>query len=248
MEINLLFFFTVVPAIILYGIAKSGLGGSMTLISVPLMTIVMPLNQALGIILPILIFSDFIATYKYRKEFDLGTLKLMVPFAAIGIIIGSFTFSYFSEALLKFIIGLMGFLFAGHYFFLKKNKELKSNKNFFKGGICSTIAGFTSFCVHAGGTPTSLYLLPLRMKKEIYVGTRIIFFTFINLIKLPLYINLSMTNFDTFKNSLILFPLALAGILLGYKLIKIIEEKLFYNILYALIFVTSSKLLYDYLI
>ena len=91
MEINLLFFFTVVPAIILYGIAKSGLGGSMTLISVPLMTIVMPLNQALGIILPILIFSDFIAVYKYRKEFDLGTLKLMVPFAAIGIITVSYT-------------------------------------------------------------------------------------------------------------------------------------------------------------
>ena len=56
MEINSLFFFTVIPAIILYGIAKSGLGGSMTLISIPLMTIVMPLNQALGIILPILIF------------------------------------------------------------------------------------------------------------------------------------------------------------------------------------------------
>ena len=117
MEINLIFFLTVVPAIILYGIAKSGLGGSMTLISVPLMTIVMPLNQALGIILPILIFSDFIAVYKYRKEFDLGTLKLMVPFAAIGIFIGSLTFSYFSEELLKFIIGVMGFLFAGHYFF-----------------------------------------------------------------------------------------------------------------------------------
>ena len=26
------------------------------------------------------------------------------------------------------------------------------------------------------------------MKKEIYVGTRIFFFTFVNLIKLPLYI------------------------------------------------------------
>ena len=165
MEIDLLFFFTVVPAIILYGIAKSGLGGSMTLISVPLMTIVMPLNQALGIILPILIFSDFIAVYKYRKEFDLGTLKLMVPFAAIGIIIGSLTFSSFSEDLLKFIIGVMGFLFAGHYFFFKKDKEKKSDKNFLKGGACSVVAGFTSFCVHAGGTPTSLYLLPLRMKK-----------------------------------------------------------------------------------
>ena len=86
-----------------------------------------------------MIFSDFIAAYKYRKEFDLGTLKLMVPFAAIGIIIGSLTFSYFSEDLLKFIIGLMGFLFAGHYFFFKKNKEAKSEKNFLKGGICSQL-------------------------------------------------------------------------------------------------------------
>ena len=172
----------------------------------------------------------------------------MVPFAAIGILIGSLTFSYFSEELLKFIIGSMGFLFAGHYFFFKKNKEKKVEKNSIKGGACSLVAGFSSFCVHAGGTPTSLYLLPLRMKKEIYVGTRIFFFTFINLIKLPLYINLSMTNLDSFKNSLILFPLALIGILIGYRLIKIIEEKLFYNILYTLIFVTSTKLLYDYLI
>jgi len=38
------------------------------------------------------------------------------------------------------------------------------------------------------------------------------------------------------------------GILIGYRLIKIIEEKLFYNILYILIFISSSKLLYDYLI
>ena len=246
MELNFLFFITVIPAIILYGIAKSGLGGSMTLISIPLMTIVMPLNEALGIVLPILIFSDFIATYKYRKEFDLSTLKLMVPFAAIGVVIGSLTFSYFSEELLKFIIGLMGFLFAGHYFFLKKNKEAKSEKNFLKGGICSTISGFTSFCVHAGGTPVSIYLLPLRLKKEIYVGTRIIFFTFMNLIKLPFYINLSMTNFVTFKQSVVLFPVAFIGILIGYKLLKVIDEKLFYNILYALILVSSTKLIFDF--
>ena len=61
-------------------------------------------------------------------------------------------------------------------------------------------------------------------------------------------INLSMTNLESFKHSAILFPVALLGILIGYKLLKIIEEKLFYNFIYALIFVTSSKLLYDYLI
>jgi len=248
MEINLLFFLTVVPAIILYGIAKSGLGGSISLVSVPLMTLVMPLSQALAIILPILIFSDIVAVYRFRKEFDLSTLKLIVPFAALGIFIGSISFTYFSEDILKFIVGVMGFLFTAHYFLFKKNKEAKSNKNFIKGGICSTIAGFTSFCVHAGGTPTSIYLLPLRMKKEIYVGTRVFFFTFVNLIKLPFYLYLSMVNFQTFKQSMMLVPLAIVGIYIGYRILKIIDEKLFYNILYVVILVTSSKLIYDFLI
>ena len=248
MELNLLFVLTVVPAIILYGIAKSGLGGSISLISVPLMILVMPLTQALAIILPILIFSDIVAVYRFRKEFDFSTLKLIVPFAGIGIFVGSLTFSYFSEDILKFIVGLMGFFFTAHYFLLKKNKEEKSTKSFLKGSICSTIAGFTSFCVHAGGTPTSIYLLPLRMKKEIYVGTRVIFFTFVNLIKLPFYLHLSMLNLQTFKQSLILLPLAIFGIYIGYKILKIIDEKLFYNVLYVLILLTSSKLIFDFLI
>ena len=246
MEINSLFFISVVPAIILYGIAKSGLGGSISLISVPLMTVVMPLNQALAVILPILIFSDIIAVYRFRKEFDFSTLKLIVPFAALGIIIGSLTFKYFSEDLLKLIVGIMGFLFAGHYFLFKKEKKAPTKKNFLKGAIFSSIAGFSSFCVHAGGTPTSIYLLPLRLKKEIYVGTRIIFFTFVNLIKLPLYIYLSMMNFDTFYQSVLLLPLAITGIFIGYKLLKIINENLFYNIIYALILVSSTKLLIDF--
>lgn len=246
MEINLLFFLTVVPAIILFGVAKSGLGGSVSLISIPLMTFVMPLNQALAILLPILIFSDFISAYKFRKEFDLNTLKLMVPFAAIGAIIGASTFSYFSESYLKFILGVMGFVFAVHYFFLKKDVNKPVAANYSKGAICSAVAGFTSFCAHSGGTPTSIYLLPLRLKKEIYVGTRIIFFTCINLVKLPFYLYLSMVNTSSFTQSLILLPLSVFGIFVGYKLLKIIEESLFYNAIYILILVASTKLIIDF--
>ena len=247
MEINLLFLLCVVPAIILYGIAKSGLGGSMTLISIPLMTVVMPLGQALAIVLPILILSDMVAVYKFRKNFDSETLKLLIPGAAIGIFIASITFTYFSESLLKFIIGIMGFLFAGHYFLFKEKIIIPKKKSFLKGGLSSVISGFTSFCVHAGGTPLSVYLLPLRMKKEIYVGTRIIFFTCVNLIKLPFYINLSIVTLESFKKSLVFFPLALIGIGIGYQILKVIKESLFYNIIYILILISSSKLIFDFL-
>ena len=86
------------------------------------------------------------------------------------------------------------------------------------------------------------------MKKEVYVGTRVIFFTFVNLLKLPFYLHLSMLNLQTFKQSLTLLPLAILGIYIGYKILKIIDEKLFYNILYILILVTSFKLIIDFLI
>ena len=246
MEINLLFLFTVVPAIILFGIAKSGLGGSVSLISIPLMTFMMPLNQALAILLPILIFSDFISAFRFRKEFDLNTLKLMVPFAAVGAIIGASTFSFFSEDYLKFILGIMGFLFSFHYF-LKKDAHKPAKENFLKGAICSSIAGFTSFCAHSGGTPTSIYLLPLRLRKEIYVGTRIMFFTCINLVKLPFYIHLSMVNSSSLLHSLALLPLSVFGIFIGYRLLKVIKESIFYNAIYTLILVASAKLIIDFL-
>ena len=246
MEISLIFCLTVIPAIILFGIAKSGLGGSVSLVSIPLMTIVMPLNHALAILLPILIFSDFIAAYRFRREFDRETLNLIVPFAATGVIVGSFTFTLFSETFLKLLLGIMGILFVGHYFLYRKVITKPAKPNFFKGAICSSIAGFTSFCAHSGGTPTSVYLLPLRLKKEIYVGTRIMFFTSINIIKLPFYLYLSMVNFETLYQSIALFPLSLLGILIGYQLLKILEENLFYNIIYALIFLASIKLILDF--
>ena len=140
----------------------------------------------------------------------------------------------------------MGFVFAFHYFFLKKDANKPVAANYFKGAICSAVAGFTSFCAHSGGTPTSIYLLPLRLKKEIYVGTRIIFFTCINLVKLPFYLYLSMVNTSSFTQSLILLPLSVFGIFVGYKLLKIIEESLFYNAIYILILVASTKLIIDF--
>ena len=248
MELNFLYLACTIPAIMLYGVAKSGLGGSMALISIPLMTVVMTLSQALAIILPILILSDLVAVYRFRKSYDLETSKLLVIGGGIGVIIGSFTYTFFSEELLKALIGVMGFLFTTHYFIFKRKKIIPLKKSIIKGGLSSIVAGFASFCVHAGGTPTSIYLLPLRLKKEIYVGTRVIFFTFVNLIKLPFYIHLSMMNLQTFKQSIILVPLAIVGIYIGYRILKIIDEKLFYNIIYILILFSSSKLLYDYLI
>jgi uncharacterized membrane protein YfcA len=42
-------------------------------------------------------------------------------------------------------------------------------------------------------------------------------------------------------------PLVVIGVLIGYYLVKVIEEKLFYNIIYILIFLSSFKLIFDFI-
>jgi len=55
-----------------------------------------------------------------------------------------------------------------------------------------------------------------------------------------------MINIENLKLSFYLMPLVVLGVFIGYQLVKIIEEKLFYNIIYVLIFVSSSKLIFDF--
>ena len=55
-----------------------------------------------------------------------------------------------------------------------------------------------------------------------------------------------MVNTSSFTQSLILLPLSVFGIFVGYKLLKIIEESLFYNAIYILILVASTKLIIDF--
>jgi uncharacterized membrane protein YfcA len=56
-----------------------------------------------------------------------------------------------------------------------------------------------------------------------------------------------MINLNNLKISFFLMPLVVIGVLIGYYLVKVIEEKLFYNIIYILIFLSSSKLIFDFI-
>jgi uncharacterized membrane protein YfcA len=96
----------------------------------------------------------------------LQTLKLLVPSAALGIFIASLTFTYFSEDLLKLIIGVMGFLFAGHYFLFKSKNLIPKKKSSIKGTICSTISGFTSFLCARGRHPFECLFIAFKNEKR----------------------------------------------------------------------------------
>lgn len=240
-----LFYILSTVAILIMGISKSGFGGGIGILAVPLMSLTIPPAQAAAILLPLLVVMDFFNVLHYRNKFDRKNLTIMLPAAALGIILGTFTFRYLSEAHIRILVGTLSVLFVFNFFFIRKNEEKKTEPDMIKGGFWGIISGFTSFGVHAGGPPANFYLLPQRMEKTIFVGTTVVFFTIVNLIKLVPYYFLGQLNGENLLLSLIFAPLAPLGVWIGLKLHNRVNQTLFYNLAYIFLLITGIKLLYD---
>jgi len=149
-----------------------------------------------------------------------------------------------SDDHIRILIGTLAVIFVGNFFFGRNSQE-KTQPDRFRGSVWGSIAGFVSFGVHAGGPPVSVYLLPQRLEKTIFVGTNVVFFTIVNYVKLIPYYFLGQLNLGNLTTSLILSPLIPVGIWLGVMLHGRINQRIFYNLVYVFLLIAGVKLLYD---
>lgn len=234
-------------AVTLAGLSKGGLGGAMGMLGVPIMALVMSPVQAAAILLPIYIVMDIFSLWSWRREFDLQTLKIMVPAGVLGIAIGWMTAAYVSDSSVRLLVGLVSVGFVVNYYVskLRKHAHLKRPHRPLLGRFWGTIAGFTSFISHTGGPPYQIYALPLGHKPGIYTGTSIRFFFIINVIKLAPYFALGQFDATNLKTSLALMPLAVIATLIGAWVVKRMKPDVFYPIMYIFMLLAGLKLLYD---
>ena len=240
-----LFYVLAVIAILIISISKSGFGSGIGVLSVPLMALVVPPARAAAILLPLLCAMDIFNLYHYRKKFDRKNLAMLIPFALMGILIGTFTFRYFSDAQIRILIGFILVAFVATYALNLRHRGDVKEPNLVRSGLLGTIAGFTSFGVHGSGPIVGMILLPQRLEKSVYVGTTVVYFAIVNYTKLIPYYFLGQLNFDNLLASLILAPIVPLGLWIGLQLHKRVNEKYFYNLAYIFLLITGIKLLYD---
>jgi uncharacterized membrane protein YfcA len=239
-----LFYACAVPAVLLFGLGKGGFGGSIGILSVPLMALVISPPQAAAILLPILCVMDLLALRKFWKQWHLENLKIMIPGAILGILIGTFTFRYLSEQHVRLLIGGLAIGFAIN-FWRKQSIDHITKPNRVRGTFWATISGFTSFGIHAGGPPISVYLLPQKLNPTLFVGTNTLLFAVINYVKLIPYFWLGQLSNQNLGTSLALLPLAPIGIGLGYFLHNKFSPLVFYRIVNIFLILAGLKLCFD---
>lgn len=216
------------PAIFLTGLSKGGFGGALGGIAVPLLALALSPKQAAAVMLPILCLADVVGLKAYFGKWDSANLKVMVPGALIGILIGSLTFELLNENLVGLLIGVIAvsFVLLGLVNSNPAPRPLQKGR----GTLLSTLAGFTSFVAHAGGPPVMMHLLPQQLDKVRYVATINVFFLLTNALKLIPYAALGQFTAENLLLSLSLAPIVPIGVWTGLWLQSRVNHAWFYRI------------------
>ncbi|MGD9922849.1 MAG: sulfite exporter TauE/SafE family protein, partial [Pseudorhodoplanes sp.] len=237
------FYMVAIPAIIALGLSKGGFAG-VGVLATPLTALYLPPLEAAALILPVLIVQDVISVWWYRRDFDSWNLRVMLPGALIGMGVAWLFAAHVSDAALRISVGVIGISFVVYSMFAHVPVE-GHRKTALSGGFWGGVSGFTSFLSQAGGPPFQVHVLPQRLPKLTLVGTTVIFFAFVNALKIGPYFSLGQFSAVNFATSLVLLPLAIAANAMGIWLVRVTPVETFYKIAYTLVFCVSVMLLWQ---
>lgn len=244
------FFLAAIPAVLLVGLSKGGLGGALALMGVPLMSLVVGPVQAAAIFLPILIVMDIVALWSWRKFNDPKTLLMILPGGIVGIALGWATSAMVSADALRIVIATATIVFALRYFqqtWLARSQGERPPLPHrpVAAGFWGMLSGYASFVAHAGGPPFQIYVLPMRLDPRRYTGASVRFFALVNAVKVIPYFALGAFDAENLTASATLLPVAFLATMAGAALVKRMKIELFYPLMYALALAAGLKLLWD---
>jgi uncharacterized membrane protein YfcA len=243
--IDYTFWAVAILAVFIVGLSKSGLVGSMGMVAVPMLALVMPARDATGMMLPVLLAMDAIAIWIYRKDANWHVLRIMLPGAMAGTILGWLLWSVVTDAQVLLAVGIITVLFMLDALLPLRKRLPDTPPSRGWGALWGGAAGLTSFVSHTGGPPFQIYTLPLGMSPTVYSATTAFFFAIVNTSKLIPYYFLGTLSVNNLEISAALIPFGLVGVAVGVFLVRRISTKAFYTIAYVLILLLGIKLLYD---
>jgi len=233
-------------------VIKNGVGVGAGIFMLPFLSLTLPAKVALGLGAPIMVVSDMAGVVYYWKEWDKKELLLLLPPAVLGVVLGASMIKLIPNELFRFWVGVFAIGFSS--FELFKLRQSKTNASAvwmnrvpkpkkvmplffgFAGGVASSV-------IHAGGLVMSFYLIQGARDKRAFVGTFVLFFAIINLLKVFAYVNIHILNVEIVVLAAILSPLIILGGFLGNALNKRVSQKTFRAVILALILMIGINLL-----
>ena len=194
------------------------------MLAVALLAIIYEAKASTGVMLPILIGADIVAVRYYHRHAQWKYLIQLMPWMVVGVIIGVWSGKDLPEEIFKqgmAVVILVSVLFM--FWWDRSSKRVPESKVF--APVMGLIAGFATMVGNLAGAFSNIYFLAMRLPKDQFIGTAAWLFFMINIFKLPFHIWVWGTiDHASFLISLKIYPAVLFGFFAGVRLVKLIRE------------------------
>lgn len=228
------------------GLSKGGLAGPIGgAVILPLLSQMMTIPEAVGIILPLLLIGDLAAVRLYWGRWDWHYMRLLMPASVVGIAMGIGLLTALSDDLLRRLLGTLTLGVVAYKLASDSLAGLAYTPRTWHGYLAGWASGFGSALANIGGPPVTAYLLLNRLPPVRFVGTITLFFFALNVLKLPGYIAARIIDVDRLAGIAWMFPLIPLGVWTGRALVKRFNPLAFERLMLFLLAIAGLALLFS---
>src|SRR5688500_8744866 len=196
------YYLCVGAGVLLTAVSKTGFGGGIGIVALPLMAAVRGAREMLGVMLPLLVLCDALGILHYLGAYDRDRLKWMVPGALAGVGVGTVILlllrgmppAAFNDAMMLVVGVLCLAIVALQAWRLTGRAVPTLPPHPASAASVGLVAGAVSTVNNAAGPIVSIYLLRERLEKRVLVGTMLAYTLLINTAKLPTYLWVDMPD------------------------------------------------------
>jgi uncharacterized protein len=168
----------------------------------------------------------------YRRHADWQLLFRLMPWVAVGTLIGVLYIANVDDTAMSRTIGLLLLAMivvqlVGRGDRLQRLIEEGQRGHRLIAASVGILAGFATMVANAAGAVMTIYLLLSGLTMMQFLGTGAWFFLFVNLFKLPFSIALGLVTRDSLTLDLVLAPAVVVGGFGGLLLIRHLKQEQF---------------------
>jgi uncharacterized membrane protein YfcA len=235
---------------LLIGLSKGGFGGPVPVALItPLLSQIMPASQAVGLVLPLLLIGDLIALRIYWRQWDIHRVRLMLPLAVIGIVLGGALLLFLADQkqdlLLRRILGAFTLFVVLYKVGSASLKNVEYQPRDWHGHLAGWASGFGSALANVGAPPFTAYMLLQDVNPTIFMGTTTLFFAIVNFLKLPItLLSSNVLNLHLLASIIWVLPVIPVGAWLGKRFVRRVNPLIFERMMLFLLFAMSLYMLF----
>ena len=231
---------------ILVGINKTAVPG-LGVIPVMLLASTLETRLSTGLQLGMIAICDLMAVAWYRKGADWKFILRLLPWALIGLVVGSGILRLIpvdDTVMMRRLIGAIVLGLAVVSFIKSRIDPDKIPSGIGAAAFFGILMGTTTQLANAAGPVSSIYLLAMKFDKTKYMGTAAWFFLIVNWIKVPVFAAEGRITMQSVLIDLSMIPVMITGAVLGILLFRKIPQKIFEGIIQVFVLFAAVKMLF----